>query len=147
MYNIIGIVLIMASAACYAKLSYMFFYPSNNQAPLVSFWGQNSWMLKYKFYQKEFSQSFIVAPNNWYYKLFNIHYKERFPLSATLLVWLTDGFHFMQFVMLWCISSAIVITHYNLLERPWWWTLSYIVFYRVLWSATFTVFFNFIFKK
>lgn len=65
-----------------------------------SFWGMNAWSRKYKFPND--------APDNWYYKLFNIKYQERFPLSTTLLVFLTDGYHMCQFFFHIFIIASIV---------------------------------------
>lgn len=53
------------------------------------FWDDNSWKNKYKLPLQE-------SPKNLYYKLSEISYKERFPLSATLLVFTTDGYHLFQ---------------------------------------------------
>ena len=47
----------------------------------------SSWENKYK-------NPLTPAPGTWYYKAFNLKYKERFPLSATQLVFLTDAWHF-----------------------------------------------------
>jgi len=41
---------------------------------------------------------FELPISNLYYRTFKIEYKERFPLSATALVFLTDGFHLMQWL-------------------------------------------------
>lgn len=63
------------------------------------FWGTWSSIRKYKYVVGRIQP----APTTYYYKLFNIPYKERFPGSATFLVLFTDGYHFMQslsFVML-----------------------------------------------
>lgn len=60
----------------------------------TGFWDQRSWNRKYKWDQ--FGQ-LIKAPESWYYKTLKIKYKEKFPLSATLLVFLTDGYHLSQF--------------------------------------------------
>lgn len=69
----------------------------------VSFWGKSSDLKKYKW---DFVP--VDAPNNWYYRFFKIKYKERFPLSATALVFLTDGYHFCQFLFLLFISLSVV---------------------------------------
>ena len=65
-----------------------------------SFFGKFSWTRKYeKAGPNSFSSSmFELPPNNLYYRFFKIEYKERFPLSATALVFLTDGFHLMQWL-------------------------------------------------
>jgi len=75
------------------------------------FWGNNSGRRKYKFpYQPPL--------DNWYYKLFRLSYREKFPLSATVLVSITDGFHQIQFWMIKFLILAIVF--YNPLFSFWW---------------------------
>lgn len=67
------------------------------------FWDSSSWKRKYKIKWlkskdgslPDFGQ-FIPAPTTYYYKLFNLKYKEAFPLSATFLVFATDGMHAAQ---------------------------------------------------
>jgi hypothetical protein len=71
------------------------------------------------------------APKTWYYKLFNLKYKERFPGSATIFVALTDGYHLMQMVFLLCISAAIAI-HYDR------WFISLIII-RAAFGIVFTI--------
>lgn len=44
-----------------------------------------------------------------YYRLFDIEYKERFPLSATLLVSLTDLYHKMQLGFKLCLCFSMVL--------------------------------------
>jgi len=61
---------------------------------LTHFFGLHSWARKYY----TFLWDNAVAPDNWYYRFFKIKHKERFPLSATALVFLTDGFHLMQWL-------------------------------------------------
>lgn len=98
----------------------------------TTFWGNNSWMRKYNFKGDMYND---LPPNNWYYRTFNIDYRERFPLSATALVFLTDGMHLMQFVyhlclalsfslatgihflILWCSIVAIHAVTYRILSK------------------------------
>lgn len=72
----------------------------------MGFWGEMSYERKYKG-TPELGMHHIAAPNNWYYNFFKVKYKERFPLSATLLVFLTDAPHFLQFVMFTTFSIGI----------------------------------------
>lgn len=78
----------------------------------TSFWGNNSWMRKYNFKGDMYND---LPPNNWYYRFFNIDYKERFPLSATLLVFVTDGMHLCQalFFLLLSLSFSIALELQN----------------------------------
>lgn len=72
------------------------------------FWGRNSWVRKYK---REGSKTAIFKlpkAHNWYHKLFKLKYVERFPLSATFLSFLTDGYDFCQFLFFIFISLSVV---------------------------------------
>lgn len=44
-------------------------------------------------YAKDGDGNKTAAPDNWYYRFYKLKYKEAFPLSATLLVSLTDPWH------------------------------------------------------
>lgn len=78
----------------------------------LGFFGLDSWRRKYKSRMGKDvprgSFDFIDAPSTWYYNLFKIKYKEKFPLSATLLVWTTDFYHLSQFLFLLFISLSVV---------------------------------------
>jgi hypothetical protein len=80
--------------------------------PNGHFFGRLSWTRKYKPYTLENyrGQLFVSAPDNWYYRFFNIQYKERFPLSATLLSCFTDGFHLMQWLAINFLTLAIAFS-------------------------------------
>ena len=70
---------------------------SNNKNPR-SFWGEWSSDRKYKLWKRsDIVIDKVQAPTTYYYKLFNLKYKEAFPLSATFLVFATDGMHAAQF--------------------------------------------------
>lgn len=88
-----------------------------------NFWGKWSYKRKY---------TLPEAPplNNWYYKLFEIPHKERFPGSATIFVWLTDGYHLAQAVMITAISAI-----------PWMLSGTFWAFVitRIIWSLVFNV--------
>jgi len=45
----------------------------------------------------------------WYYGLYKPNYAEKFPLSSTALVFLTDDWHKYQFLFLRCLYLAISI--------------------------------------
>lgn len=62
----------------------------------------DDWKNKYK-------QPLQPAPKNWYYKLSGLKYRERFPLSGTLLVSLTDRYHAYQlgFKVFICLTIGI----------------------------------------
>ncbi len=78
-----------------------------------SFFGISSWVRKYKRKQEADVPELyfqVEAPNTWYYRFFKIQYKERFPLSATALVFLTDGFHLMQWLAINFLTLAIAFS-------------------------------------
>lgn len=99
---------------------------------VYGFWDENSYRRKYKETKPE--GWVIDAPNNWYYRFFKIKYKERFPLSATLLVSLTDGAHLMQtaFKLLFCISIVTYSMEFN-----WWMVLGYFVIWGLIFTVTY----------
>lgn len=80
-----------------------------------SFFGRHNYMRKYKI----INGNLVSAPDNWYYRTFDIKWKERFPLSATSLVWLADGWHFAQFMMYNCFALAPAL----LTDQPLMWFL------------------------
>jgi len=67
------------------------------------FWGIDSWTRKYH------KTDVFNAPDNWYYRFFKLGVRERFPLSATLLVNLTDGYHACQSIMFLCLAGSFSI--------------------------------------
>ena len=85
----------------------------------ASFWGEKSWRRKYKW------QDPILK-------------KEAFPLSSTALVWLTDGYHLMQFFFIKLFVASIIL---YVPMFSWWvdvgiylasWYLVFNVTYKVL---------------
>jgi len=94
----IQIVCILLAGCCYAVLSKLTFYNDRDDS---SFWGKKSWWRKYR-------QSAPFLPKKTlYYRLFKIKYREAFPLSTTALVFLTDGYHLVQWFMLKFIFIAV----------------------------------------
>lgn len=77
------------------------------------FFGEKSWENKYA---KDGYGFLIEAPDNWYYKRFNIKFMEKFPFSATLLVFLTDGFHLFQGLRTSLVILAMMFFDVNVLE-------------------------------
>lgn len=69
-----------------------------------SFWGEESHYRKY-------ANPLDAPKDNWYYRLFNIGYKERFPLSATALIFLTDGYHFCQWAYHIFLSLTLALLY------------------------------------
>lgn len=74
------------------------------------FWGAGSWTRKYKGGYKGPGASTVAiepAPKGLYYKIFNIKYREAFPLSATFLVLFTDGYHLTQSLSFLTLSLGV----------------------------------------
>jgi hypothetical protein len=121
--------LIGLSVACYSISQLQQQRKLKGQKGDASFWGEDSWRRKY-------TKSYVfLPPDNWYYRMFNIQLRERFPLSATFLVSLTDGYHLTQslsfltlslgisllanvnFFLIWISILFIHATVYRLLQR------------------------------
>lgn len=113
-------VFIILAAASWAILSAAMFYRS----PTNGFWGDDSWKRKY---QLDANGVPVTAPKSLYYWAFKITYKERFPLSATVLVFVTDGFHLMQWFCVKFTIAAITLDPVDYL------------FYWLVWSAAFQI--------
>lgn len=156
MGNLISLLCWSIAAASWAAISTLLFHRNESVFPPsnvneIGFWGQQSWVRKYKPKYKIPGSTdmgiFITAPSNWYYRIFNIDYKERFPLSATLLVVFTDGFHLLQFVMISCLTISLVtfidFTHANSVKA----LIIYGIFYRVVWGIAFSFFFSILKRK
>ena len=77
----------------------------------------------------------------WYYFGFLPRYEERFPYSSTILVWLTDAWHFIKALMLLEIVISIVV--YNPIICP---VVDWIIYY-ISWTFTFTIFYDYIYRK
>jgi hypothetical protein len=91
------------------------------------FWNpQVSWKNKWA---QPFSQP---TEDKWYYFGFLPPYKERFPYSSTIFVFLTDGWHLAKALMLLCIMLSVV-TYQPIIS--FWGDVA-------LWYATFTMVFT-----
>jgi len=77
----------------------------------------------------------------WWYFGFYPRYKEKFPHSSTMFVWLTDAWHLFKALMLVCIMLAIV--SYSVVFNPF---VDFILLY-VTFTFVFTIFFEYIFRK
>jgi hypothetical protein len=74
------------------------------------YWGRDSGRRKYAVDYPV--RTLIPAPDTFYYRIFKIRYKEKFPLSATTLSFLTDGYHLFQFIASKLIISSILTSHF-----------------------------------
>jgi hypothetical protein len=95
---------------------------------------KTSWKYKWKYPLRP-------APVKWYYFVFQPRYKERFPYSSTILVWLTDAWHLFKALMLGCLMGAIVF--YTPIIHP---LLDFVIFY-ITFTFTFTIFYEYILRK
>lgn len=97
-------------------------FGKGKQYNMYGFWGSNSWKRKYSTFRplrllmkdrNPWGEELLLPPESglygWYHSFFNLKFKERFPLSATALVFLTDGWHLMQLFMWLSYLGAIAI--------------------------------------
>lgn len=99
------------------------------------FWDpQSSWIYKWKY-------PLQIAPVKWYYFGFQPRYKERFPYSSSMFVWLTDAWHCMKALMLACIMLAVIT--YEPMTTAF---LDFIILYCAF-TFTFTMFYEYVFRK
>lgn len=93
---------------------------------------ENNWKNRSESWAKKYSRKLEPSPYLWYYLfLYKPKYKERFPYSTTALVWLTDYWHFTQFIFLNClfIAFAINTTH----------PIYYFIGIRIIYAITFNL--------
>ena len=76
-------------------------------------------------WQNKYRKPIEAAPKTWYYKLTGVKFKEKFPLSATLLASLTDRYHAYQFFFkaFLCVSIS-----------PNWWAAAYFVGFGIIFT-------------
>lgn len=122
---IVSAIFVALAATCYAYNTVWYFHGKKSKKPPFSFWGKESWNRKYKRYpyvdpmQAQQKYQLIAAPDNWYYEITKIKYKEKFPLSATVLVFLTDGFHLVQWTMIKCLILAMIVRYDHGITFMW----------------------------
>jgi len=133
----ISLFLIAIAGMCNAlyEIIFVFFDQSifRNLNPL--FWNPEvSW-------QNKWAQPFPQpAENKWYYFGFPPRYKERFPYSSTIFVWMTDAWHLFKAIMLTCIMAAIVL--YVPIVNPF---ADFVLLYCTF-TFVFTLFYDYIFR-
>ena len=82
----------------------------------------------------------ITYTKKWYYfGLFKPEFKEAFPFSSTILVFLTDDWHLKKWQMFLCYELALscVIVYYESL--PWWYILIGIILLKTVRGLGFTL--------
>ena len=108
-----------------AFISAIYFYAKGQKK---AFEDRDSWTNKYR-------QPLTLVKRSWYTKLTGIKYKEKFPLSASILVALTDDYHRWQFYykVLLCVS---IVTY-----RPIYYILDGIIYF-IVWGIVFSLTFK-----
>lgn len=76
-----------------------------------AYWNKSEgWIYKWKL--DEDGKRIPQTGKKWYYLwIWTPKYKARFAYSSTLLVFLTDGWHLLQFIQFKCAALATVITY------------------------------------
>jgi hypothetical protein len=97
------------------------------------FWNpQVSWKNKW-------AQPFSQPPEDkWYYFGFVPPYKERFPYSSTIFVFLTDAWHLAKALMLLVIMLSVVT--YVPLTTFW----GDVILHYVVFTGVFTIFYSYV---
>jgi len=109
----------------------------------IKFNKSKSWVNKWKIPLIENKKS------KWYYLgLHTPNYIEKFPFSSTMFSFLTDMWHFSQFVFLTCIFSAMVFyTPIFILTNVWLTLLCNLIILKTILTIIFQLFYSFIKKK
>ncbi|MEL6835234.1 MAG: hypothetical protein AAFP77_19700 [Bacteroidota bacterium] len=101
-------------------------------------WNPEFWNPKKSFtakYAKDKEGVLIPAPDKLYYRLFNLQYKERFPLSATALSWATDAWHLAKCVFNTSLQLALallIIAAFTQWKNKEWQRWQYAIAYSVV---------------
>jgi hypothetical protein len=107
-------------------MSHLLFHSGKSRRNPTDFFGSESWKRKYS---RDIFENPRTAPDTWYYRIFNLKYKEAFPLSATLLVFLTDAIHLFQFIAFQSLFAAIALPMNN-----FWWVMLWL---NLVWKSAF----------
>jgi hypothetical protein len=78
------------------------------------------------------------SENKWYYFGFPPPYKERFPYSSTIFVFLTDGWHLSKALMLLCIMLSVVT--YEPIISFW----GDVALWYTMFTTVFTIFYSYV---
>jgi hypothetical protein len=107
-------------------------------------WNKESWKNKWKL---DADGNLLPCTVYWWYLwLYKPEYQERFPYSSTILVFLTDGWHFFQFLFHSSWQAAISAPTY-LFENNIWVCFLFFAIIKVTFSTFFEVFYSRIKKK
>lgn len=94
-------------------------------AKSFSFFGSNSWTRKYKDHNPQAGTAF------WG--------------STTFLVWVTDGYHLIQWMMLWFLAGAVVTLDVPMEGVEAW--IAVILVFRISWTLVFKLFYEVLLAK
>jgi len=133
----ISLLLMIITGALNAAMDILFTgYSSSIFSNFNSSWWnpQESWKWKW-------ADPLQSPEKNWWYFGFYPRYKERFPYSSTIFVWVTDAWHFIKALMILCIVYAIVLYTPIISSSVDW------LIYYIAWTFTFTIFFDYIYRK
>jgi len=129
---IYSIIFFALAAACYGVISRIEHGTSIlGDGSLNNYWSRDN-IRKYE----QFYGSLVSAPKCWYYRVNKLQYRERFLFSATILVFLTDGFHLIQFFMIKFLVLTIVAIVNEPVDFVWW---KVFVIYLIAWLFFFQV--------
>lgn len=91
-------------------------------------------------WKNKWAQPYPQPPEDkWYYFGFVPPYKERFPYSSTIFVFLTDAWHLAKALMLLCIMISVV--SYEPLVDGFW---SNVFIHYVTFTGVFTIFYSYV---
>lgn len=102
---------------------------------------QKSWRAKYAL---DSEGDLIAGAPKWYYfGLYTPMYKEAFPYSTTIFAFLTDGWHFAQFLMLSFFQLALTyLLTKTLGAERWWYYLLIFVGIKIVFGLVFNLCFS-----
>jgi hypothetical protein len=98
-------------------------------------------------YAKDSQGALIPAPDRLYYHLFSLTYKERFPLSATALVALTDRWHLYKTASVFANRTALALLIWPNILPEWWGLPTIWLALTALWAFGFHIFYTWIQPK
>ena len=94
------------------------------------------WWNPAKSWKQKWKMPLTKVSKSWYSSIFPTTYQERFPLSSTSLVWLTDAWHMAKALMLACLFVAVTVH-----ETIWSTSVDWLIYY-VCFTSTFTLFYS-----
>lgn len=97
-------------------------------------WWSNHWKNKYK-RDGDYPEILLPYHSKWYYLgLHTPEFEERFPYSSTVLVFITDAWHFFNFIRYRIVYSYIALV----LDLGIWWSLGIVfIFAPILMGGAF----------